>query len=348
MNKQFYEACKKGDLELCVLLFKKGARLTIGPRERTLMFLACQNGHLSVCKWLYKVGADADITKADIKGVTPMSIACLRGHLSVCKWLYKVGADEDIIKVDNDGDTPMHVACTKGHLSVCEWLYEMGTTEDISKVNQWGYTPMLLACMNGHLSVCEWLFKMGTTEDIRKVSNIGGTPMYYACLRGELSVCEWLFKMGATLDIHLPTLRGQSPFKAALLRLSILTASCLTAQEDIYRYVKVCKWLVINGALNTNLHHPIRGCNSEEKRILNFLSNWAKEVVEAHDIFRTVFIPGTHFQRKSDHLWMLNSQGPAFSRLFKTLIAEFACGVKGGKELGNVRKLEVLELADIS
>ena len=67
------------------------------------------------------------------------------------------------------------------------------------------------------------------------------------------------------------------------------------------------------------------------------LLDWSYQIINEHNAFRLVFLPGTLCteQRKcSSHLWMLNSNGTPF----KELIAEYA-GVEYGIHLRNVRKL---------
>ena len=87
------------------------------------MTRACERGQLNVCVWLYKNGAAEDITKRDkIFGRSPMWWACKNGHVSVCMWLSQVGADEDRLRADNYDDTPEMAAERNGHKLAMKWL----------------------------------------------------------------------------------------------------------------------------------------------------------------------------------------------------------------------------------
>ena len=103
------------------------------------------------------------------------------------------------------------------------------------------------------------------------------------------------------------------------------------------------KWLILNGALK---YHE--QTFTLPKKIVTFhreLFAWSNQIINEHNTFRLVFLPGTLCteQRKcSSHLWILNSHGMIFSRMFKVLIAEFA-GVEYGTHLGNVRKFAETE-----
>ena len=196
------------------------------------------------------------------------------------------------------------------HLRVCKWLFEKGA--DIHKHDNKGGAPIIVACMQGNMEVCEWLLSKGA--DIGKADNYDHTPMLGACQRGHLSVCKWLV------------------FHGALNR----DAAGPSAAEEDASVGHVDKAIVQRGIRNSNhVHVP--------------LLEWAQGVVAVHRAFRFAFLPGTLStptqRRGSAHLWMLSSQGAAFSRMFKELIAAFAWGgVESGRRLRNVREFaEVLE-----
>ena len=289
---------------------------------------ACKKGNLNECICLYNNSSANDVTKVSYGGYTPMFIACYNGHLSVCKWLFEVGAAKDVTKMSNFGYTPMFWACSNGNLPLCKWLFEVGASKDIIKPTKTNdNTPMFRACSNGHLSVCKWLFEVGASADISKTDNLGNTPMYTACFRGHLSVCKWLIEVGAAKDIFKASKDNRTPIQIACLQ----------------GHLSVIKWLILNGALK---HHeqPF----TLPKKIVTFhreLFAWSNQIINEHNTFRLVFLPGTLCteQRKcSPHLWILNSHGMIFSRMFKVLIAEFA-GVEYGTHLGNVRKFAEAE-----
>ena len=273
------------------------------------MLLACQMGELHVCRWLFDHGGAAeDITRMDNQEQTPMLLACEGGHLAVCKWLYEVGAADDICRCDEDGRSPIYCACSGGHLAICKWLYEVGLEQDAMTVWSGGAgdsTLLFQACLAGHLSICEWL---------HEVASAGG--------------CEWIDEAGLREDLTAATPDGRTPMRVA----------CGAG------HLSVCQWLTLNGALNDpSTDHVDRGIVLMETRRARkpALLAWAQRVVADHRVL-VAFLRGTLStpQRPgSAHLWMLNEQGPAFSRMFKELIADFAWGrVETGRRLRNARE----------
>ena len=287
-----------------------------------------KKGDLEECKLFIEENGIKSLRKVyDHSRKTVMYIVCENGHLSVCKWLFEVDATPDITKANYFGRTPMYSACQKGHLSVCKWLFEVGAVEDISKAANDGTTPMFAACMMDHLSVCKWLFEVGAVEDVTKADTLNRTPMYIACREGHLSVCQWLFEVGAAKDI----------FKASNDNMIPIQIACFQG------HLSVCKWLILNGAVKYHeqpLTLPILRATFNRQLFV-----WSNQIINENNTFRLVFLPGTLCteQRKcSSHLWILNSHGMIFSRMFKVLIAEFV-GVEYGTHLGNVRKFAETE-----
>jgi ankyrin repeat protein len=351
-------ACEQGNLRMCKLLYYYGARAEVRKhheRDENPLWWASKNGHLSVCQWLGEMSERADVNKTNgEKGLTPMSIAMEGGHLAVCQWLIKAGAIADVTTPNKYGSTPMHIACKNGHLSICKLLFEMGAAADVRKTNKHGSTPMHMACWNGQLSVCKWLFEVGAAADVTKSDCHGNTPMLIACQEGHLSVCKWLFEVGA--DITTANNHGVTPFRNACKKATAHNRS-------------VCKWLILNGALNkvangedektsatADIGHVDEALVRQEagrglvsRRRRPALLEWAQGVTAIHHTFRFAFLPGTLStptqRRSSAHLWMLSSQGPLAARTFKERIEEFAWGrVEKGRRLRNVREFaEIME-----
>ena len=141
--------------------------------------------------------------------------------------------------------------------------------------------------------------------------------MWVACVNGRLSVCKWLFEVGAATHITKVNIDGETPMFSA----------CKQGQ------LSVCKWLILNGAFESSNTQTKKNIEKYRYELLD----WSYQIINEHNAFRLVFLPGTLCteQRKcSSHLWMLNSNGTPF----KELIAEYA-GVEYGIHLRNVRKL---------
>ena len=82
LQREFYDACKSGDIEVVKLLLDKGA----------------------------------DINQVNSDGITPLSISCLSGHLATSELLISSGAD--INQADSNGLTPLWLACRGGHRGI--------------------------------------------------------------------------------------------------------------------------------------------------------------------------------------------------------------------------------------
>jgi hypothetical protein len=63
----------------------------------------------------------ADVTQADVKGVTPLFIAAQQGHLTVVQYLSTVRGI-DINKAVHEGCTPLLISAHCGHLIVVKYL----------------------------------------------------------------------------------------------------------------------------------------------------------------------------------------------------------------------------------
>ena len=213
----------------------------------------------------------------------------------------------------------MWLACWEGHLPVCKWLFEVGAVADITKANRFGSTPMFMACQEGHLSVCRWLLEVGAGADIVKVNQVDiskGTPMWIASTNHQLPVCRFLILNGALNEpINGSEGGGVSAVSAAIVKREIHASD-----------------------------------PSEENAMRSELLSWAQGVVAVHRAFRFAFLPGTLStptqRRGSAHLWMLSSQGAAFARLFKELIASFLGGVERGEQLRNAREFAEVSVSE--
>ena len=289
----------------------------------------------AVREWLRREGfveGDLRSAKAEFPCMHPMGHACYRGELNVCKWLFDHGAAEDITTLNNNGESPMLLSCEWGHLPVCEWLFEVGASKHITKVDNLRRSPIYWASTRGHLKVMQWLFDKGAAADISRSIFGGATPMYMACRAGRMSVCQWLGFNGAmnrraaARKIHYRNDDDDDDDDDEIENESIGHADEKVVQLD---------------TAHDNGKHRLA------------LLAWAQSVTDANAAFRRTFLFGTisaattttdmdAYQRRrgpsTQHLPMLNEQGPAFSRMFKERIAGFVGGVETGRRLRNVRE----------
>ena len=126
---------------------------------------ACRQGELGVCIYLHGKGGSLNIREKDAQGVTLMMNACEGGSLDVAKWLFEVGASEDIRTKTNCGSSPMYAACSRGRLKMAKWLYGVGAKDDICSTDCMGVSPLGWANFEGHLDVALWLISKSAAND---------------------------------------------------------------------------------------------------------------------------------------------------------------------------------------
>jgi len=134
------------------------------------------------------------------------------------------------------------------------WLVKQGfepgdlrSVKKASKNREW-VASMMQACEKGKLNVCKWLYNHGAVKDISfyEYGSDSRRLMHVACENGDLPMVKWLFEEGAAQDIDLETdewYMNETPMGNAYQFRNKPTS-------EHKKYYSLCKWLVLNGALN--------------------------------------------------------------------------------------------------
>lgn len=113
IDKAFYTACSKGNLDIAMFLHKNNANIyTFGGDT---LLIACIEGHYNIVKYLLRHGMDADIQNNE-----PIYLASENGHADVVELLLEHGAD-----IHKEQDIALVVATAEGRIDVVRLLLKI-------------------------------------------------------------------------------------------------------------------------------------------------------------------------------------------------------------------------------
>ncbi|XP_065559598.1 ankyrin-1-like [Artemia franciscana] len=209
-------AAEKGLLDICQLLFSKGAQIdSLDYKQYTPLHWAARNGHMAVTDYLLEKGANPSLGARLYNGRTPLHFAAAAGKLDICQLLCFKGVHIDIL--DNNNFTPLHWAAKNGHMSVTDYLLEKGANPSLRAKLYKGRTPLHFAAAAGKLDICQLLCSKGVHIDILDNNNF--TPLHLALRNGHISLADYLLEKGAnpnlghdgkiSIPIHLAAAAGK-------------------------------------------------------------------------------------------------------------------------------------------
>ena len=167
------------------------------------MLLVVDEGDIRTVQWLFEHGAQADVRRANNRGMTPMFYACCDQDFELLEWLFDHGAQADVRRATNQGCTPMCAACNKDSLEMVLWLFNHGAQDDVRQATIEGCTPMMIVSKNNNVKLAQWLFDHGAQDDVRTPDNDGLTPLAMACDWSRFEMVEWLIDHGAQDDVAI-------------------------------------------------------------------------------------------------------------------------------------------------
>lgn len=103
----------------------------------------------------------ANKSKADPHGRTPLSIAVCGSHFAVVRLLIEEGANRN--QADWFGRTPLHEAARQGNVEIVKMMLKVGV--DIRKADNFGRTPLDLAVAANHLRAARALLENYSDRD---------------------------------------------------------------------------------------------------------------------------------------------------------------------------------------
>ena len=227
-EKEFLDACTKGDLPIVKALLdrgcspngtdgRRGTPLTVSAREghhdvvsllifrgadvdkkdenhRSALHWASMNGHLKIVETLLNAGAKVDVEDG-YRRATPLMWAAGGGRHDVVSHLINSGADVE--KKSRGNRTALHRGSWNGHLKVVEVLLNAGAKVDVVGEDQ--FTSLMLAAFEGHHKVVSRLINSGA--DVEKKDRRKVTALHLASDSGHLKVVKVLLNAGAKVDV---------------------------------------------------------------------------------------------------------------------------------------------------
>ena len=174
--------------------------------------------------------------------------------------------------------------------------------------------PVTYFCSVGDLMMCRYLLSKGASttqswvdddEDDAKGLNSLPSPMFAAARGGHLDICKWLCEYGASKDIQTTNNYYCSPLCTSVTQIS---EGLGIDSSEIESYRKVCRWLILNGALCPNDDGIIslalinealvpafaQEDGYEEAEVLHLIE-WAKDTLRTQESFMT-FLMGTYLR----------------------------------------------------
>ena len=130
----FLVACKKGHLNIALILLKKCNEFKIDLNSQdkygqTAFHLACWKGHSEIAEMLMKNSTEMkmDLNIKDYYGRTAFYLACWMGHSEIAEMIIKKSSE---LKIDlNSKDncyswTAFHLASQRGHIKIIDMMIE--------------------------------------------------------------------------------------------------------------------------------------------------------------------------------------------------------------------------------
>ncbi|XP_076337629.1 protein TANC2-like isoform X2 [Tachypleus tridentatus] len=158
----------------------------------TALTAACAGGHKEVCNLLFRRGANVSISNQ--QGEPPLACAVIEGYWEIAELLLSHKAD--IEQADSEGRTALMLAAREGHLGLLELLLAKGAQpENKDKDN---LTALSWACYKGQLQATQCLLNYGA--DINHADTNGRTPLDMAASSGNPNIIKLLMDQGAVVE----------------------------------------------------------------------------------------------------------------------------------------------------
>ncbi|OQS03573.1 hypothetical protein THRCLA_04112 [Thraustotheca clavata] len=214
--KALLEAVRAGKVDkVGTWLGRGGDPNATDEKGESILFIAASKGFDGIVQKILTAGGDinatdkllvaanADLSKFDSLGATPLHIATEYGHQDIVDVLIR--AEANVNQINKDGRTPIFMAAWHGHKGLVERFIK--SEADINKCDDNGFSPIFMAVLNNHCPIVELLIE--ADADIYKPNNAGKTPLMIAMERSHIEIATMLLEAG--------TRDGRSPIYMAAL-----------------------------------------------------------------------------------------------------------------------------------
>jgi ankyrin repeat protein len=183
MEYQFIKACRNGNLEEAMMIYKSGVNINVDGDEPFIV--SCLNGNIEIAKWLLSLPNN----KININTTNDHAFrwSCRNGYLKLAKWL--ISLPNNNININVRDDAAFVWSCEKGHMEVAKWLLSLPNNN--ININAIDDEAFMWSCKKGHIEIIKLLiktkkidneiinkyFKYYNKEIIKLIFDIGYTPL---------------------------------------------------------------------------------------------------------------------------------------------------------------------------
>lgn len=239
------KAAAYGRADVVELLLERGATInTPSENEKTVLMYAAGTVHplrsdaIRTLQLLVEAGADAQIQRADRKGMTALHYAAETADpLSSAKIALLLQAGANVDATSKEGRTPLMLAAlNSSDASPVETL--LGAGADPTLRDDRGFTPLHWAIhwgqrMPNHFAIYRLLEK---GAEVNRANDAGWTPLMMACRRSDSKIVALLLGRGAD-----PNLQDDDGWTALMIALA-------NNRRDIWsRWLREEEWFVQPG-----------------------------------------------------------------------------------------------------
>lgn len=188
-------ACRRGDIAIVALLFRRGG-MGLGEMNRnSCLHLAAAGGRTALVAWLLACGVAANAN--GIGNLTPLQHACLGGHIGVVgQLLAYLGVHVN----DPSLSTPplLHLAIEAGHVALMEYLLRAGAAPNAQHMET-GRTGLMLAASKGRVDMLQMLLACPAIK-LDLVCRSGWNALQLATFGGGRDAAICLLDAGAYVE----------------------------------------------------------------------------------------------------------------------------------------------------
>jgi len=200
-------ACRKGNLSLAKLCYRRGSNLSQRTTDGESMFnIVTQNKRHDLMEFLHTYGVKVNF--ASSSGRTALHVAASNDDVDAVCRLVEWGADVNMR--DKNRRTPLHTAASEGHWKVTMLLLEMGG--DLNAKDDREYTAVACAEAHAHFDLMDRLKQLGgkghglTAAATNKTTALAVSKSMETL--GKLSVSSQLMKSSSLGRIGKVTVNG--------------------------------------------------------------------------------------------------------------------------------------------
>lgn len=215
-------AAERGNLEMCKLLVRHGARFLDEPDDKEkLLHAAVRSGSVDMCRYVVNFNPDVDVQDGEVNlggiGYTPLYYAAMAANYDLCVFLLSRGAD---VNGKTEDALPAHLLTIATRYGVSKSPLEnlpvfriydllLAAEKDRERVQ-----PTLVPLLRGVIKQGDAVLKYLSLKLEIYGADDKPAPLLLAAYAGDAAECEKLLKAGA--DINTKDADGETALHYAI------------------------------------------------------------------------------------------------------------------------------------